>query len=127
MARKYSSEILNEMMNRISPITKMEVSIKMRLASRIQDLIVEKGWTKSEFALKVNKQPSEITKWLSGTHTFTMDTICEIAVDLDVSFNELIQSNETVIKQYVSICASPQSQPKTNECISPVGDFSNNF
>lgn len=87
--------------------------------------------TKSEFALKVNKQPSEITKWLSGTHNFTIDTICEIAAALDVTFYELIQTNEKVIKQFVRVTVSPisPSQPNVNKspafsyAYNPLGEY----
>ena len=100
MAKKYDTAFIKEMMDGISPLTKMEVTTKMQLAARIADLIVEKGWSKSEFAAKVGKQPSEISKWLSGTHNFTIDTLCEIAVTMDIEFAELLSEHKTQITIY---------------------------
>jgi transcriptional regulator with XRE-family HTH domain len=100
MAKKYDTAFIKEMMDGISPLTKMEVTTKMQLAARIADLIVEKGWSKSEFAAKVGKQPSEISKWLSGTHNFTIDTLCEIAVTMDIEFAELLSEQKTQITIY---------------------------
>ncbi len=100
MAKKYDTAFIKEMMDGISPLTKMEVTTKMQLAARIADLIVEKGWSKSEFAAKVGKQPSEISKWLSGTHNFTIDTLCEIAVTMDIEVAELLSEHKTQITIY---------------------------
>ncbi len=55
---------------------------KMRIAVRIADEMGRKGIGKKELADKMNKRPSEITKWLSGTHNFTLDTISEISMAL---------------------------------------------
>ena len=81
-ARKHSSKLLKELLSELTPIEKMQTSTKMALAARIEDLISARGWGKREFAEKVNKNPSEITKWLSGTQNFTIDTLSEIAITL---------------------------------------------
>ncbi|MBK7039652.1 MAG: hypothetical protein IPH46_04000 [Bacteroidetes bacterium] len=42
---------------------------RVEIACRIDDLIKEKQYKSySEFALKVGKHQSEITKWVSGSH-----------------------------------------------------------
>ena len=56
-----------------------EVVIRTRLsydiASRIEFLMREKGMTKKQFAEALGRNPSEITKWLSGEHNFTISSI----------------------------------------------------
>lgn len=66
-ARKHTSPVINQLLDEITPVEKMQTNIKMTLAARLYDLITARGWSKSEFAQKVNKNPSGITKWLSGT------------------------------------------------------------
>jgi transcriptional regulator with XRE-family HTH domain len=63
---------------------------KMLLAAKIDEAIKAKGWKKKDFASALNKQPSEITKWLSGNHNFTADTLWEIEKVLNI---ELINLN----------------------------------
>ncbi len=59
-----------------------QVERKMRIAARIEDAMNQAGLTKTQFARLMGKYPSEITKWLSGTHNFTSDLLTEIEVTL---------------------------------------------
>ena len=52
-----------------------EVDLELAISNRINDLMVERGLSKLEFANALGKRPSEITKWLSGQHNFTIRTI----------------------------------------------------
>ena len=72
-------------MDELTPVEKIQTAVKMRLAAKLDDLIRQRGWSKGDFADRVGKHPSEITKWLSGTHNFTTDTLSEIAVALGVT------------------------------------------
>lgn len=35
----------------------------------------EAGYSKKQFAEKLGRRPSEVTKWLSGEHNFTIATL----------------------------------------------------
>ena len=91
-ARKYSSPVIKALLSEISPVGKKQNYTKMTIAARLDDLIKARGWSKPEFAEKVNKNPSEITKWLSGTENFTIDTLAEIALVLNMPITELFES-----------------------------------
>ena len=78
--------ILDKILARVSPQDIAQTERKMSLAVLIAEGIKAKGWTQKEFAEKVNKRPSEITKWLSGTHNFTVDTLTQIEFVLDIYF-----------------------------------------
>ncbi|WP_417610093.1 helix-turn-helix domain-containing protein [Owenweeksia hongkongensis] len=82
-ATNYQSEILDDLLNEIDPKEMRKTEKRMSLAAKIADCIKAKGWSKSEFAGKMNKQPSVITKWLSGTHNFNSDTLFDIEEALD--------------------------------------------
>ena len=88
-ARKYSSLALQQLLDEVSPVEMEQTKVKMQLAARIDDLVKIKGWSKSQFAEKVGKNPSEISKWLSGTQNFTMDVLTEISFSLGVELSEL--------------------------------------
>lgn len=44
------------------------------------ELMTARGLTKIQFAKALGKKPSEITKWLSGQHNFTLKTISMLSV-----------------------------------------------
>ena len=52
-----------------------EVDLELALSNRISDLMAERGLSKLEFAQALGNRPSEVTKWLSGQHNFTIRTI----------------------------------------------------
>ncbi len=54
---------------------KQEVELKVAISDRIYELMTKRGLSKVEFAQALGKRPSEITKWLSGQHNFTLRTI----------------------------------------------------
>ena len=52
------------------------------LVLRIAELLEEKGWTQKDLAKKLGKNPSEISKWLSGEHNLTLRSLTKLEVEL---------------------------------------------
>jgi transcriptional regulator with XRE-family HTH domain len=94
-ARKYNSPKLQELIDQITPLEYEQSKVKMQLAARIEDIMITRGWNKSQFAERVGKNPSEITKWLSGTQNFTVDILTEIAASFNVELSELFAQHMT--------------------------------
>lgn len=88
-ARKYSSPLLKEVLSEVSKVEKKQTLNKYTIASKLDQLLELRGWNKTTFAEKVNRHPSEITKWLSGTHNFTIDTLTQIADTFKITIAEL--------------------------------------
>ena len=110
-ARKYTSSLINQLLGEITPVEKLQTSTKMTIAARLDDLITARGWSKSEFAEKVNKNPSEITKWLSGTQNFTIDTLADIGVVLNMPVSELFAPKRVpIINRIESVIAVKEVQ-----------------
>lgn len=61
----------------------------MLLAKKIADAIETKGLSRKEFAALLDKNPSEVTKWLFGTHNFTLDTLYKIEACLNLTLFEI--------------------------------------
>lgn len=76
--QKQTVDILDEL-DAMSSSKYEKVARRMRNATQIADALSESGLSKVQFAHKMRKQSSEITKWLSGTHNFTRDTLAEIS------------------------------------------------
>lgn len=58
---------------------KSSVSLSMATAKYINELLKKKGITQREFAVMLGKKESEISKWLTGAHNFTYNTIGKIS------------------------------------------------
>jgi len=54
------------------------VEKNMAIANKIYEILQERGLKSVDLARMLNKKPSEICKWLTGTHTFTTKTITKI-------------------------------------------------
>ena len=52
-----------------------EVDLEFAISMRINDLMLKHGLSKLEFARALGRRPSEVTKWLSGKHNFTIRTL----------------------------------------------------
>lgn len=81
-----------------------KVAAKMRTAARIADAMQTAGLSKSQFAKKMGKSPSEVTKWLSGTHNFTIDSLQEISSVLGVEITSA--SEKPVVYDYTDISSN---------------------
>ena len=83
-ARIHFSEEVEEIKKLITPERREQSKKRMLLAARIDDRIRERGLSNQEFAYMMGKKPSEISKWLSGTHNFTTETLWEIERVLNI-------------------------------------------
>lgn len=54
---------------------KAEIDLSFAISDRIDFLMNERGLSKKQFADALGRRPSEITKWLSGQHNFTIATL----------------------------------------------------
>lgn len=71
-----------------------KTKVRMGLAARIEDLMIEKGWNKKTFAAIVKKSPSELSKWFSGNQNFTIEILTEIAFALEVDIKDLFYEDK---------------------------------
>jgi len=59
------------------------VNKAMDIADQIVDILKAKNLTQRKLAELLGKRESEISKWLAGTHNFTLETISKIEAVLD--------------------------------------------
>jgi transcriptional regulator with XRE-family HTH domain len=83
-AKKHDSAILERVARRITPELSEQNDRRMGLAVKIANILHERGITNQEFAYMMGKKPSEISRWLSGTHNFTTETLWQIERTLKV-------------------------------------------
>lgn len=76
--RKYDSPILKRVQERIPVEVSEQNDRRMGLAVKIADTLRSRGITNQEFAFMMGKKASEVTRWLSGTHNFTTETLWQM-------------------------------------------------
>ena len=70
---------LRELLSDISPEERAEARLSFQISNRLDFLMKEKGLSKKQFADAIGKRPSEITRWLSGEHNFTISTLAMLS------------------------------------------------
>jgi len=92
---EYKSPLLDQLLAEVTPQEREKVWIKMRIAARIEDLRKERKLQKKALAEACGlKGSSMVTKWLSGGHNFTIDTLVDIGFALGVSAFDLVKPVE---------------------------------
>lgn len=72
------NKLMEQCRKSISPEVKEMVNLSVQMADRIFDILEEKNITQREFAKLIGKKESEISKWLTGIHDFTLTEISKI-------------------------------------------------
>lgn len=72
---KRTSRTLEEILGPVPATIQAEVDLSFEISDRIDALMQQRGLSKKQFADALGRRPSEITKWLSGEHNFTISTL----------------------------------------------------
>lgn len=70
--------LLEELRKEITPEDRIFSTNYYDLVIRINELLGRKEWTQKDFAEKLGKRPSEISKWLNGGHNLTLKSIAKM-------------------------------------------------
>lgn len=76
---KRTSRTLEEMLGPIPINIQTEVDLSFEISDRIDALMRQRGLSKKQFADALGRRPSEVTKWLSGQHNFTIATLAMLS------------------------------------------------
>ena len=68
-----------EMVAQVPPEIKEEINLSFAISNKIDSLMKERGLSKKQFDDQIGKRPSEITRWLSGQHNFTVSTLAMLS------------------------------------------------
>jgi transcriptional regulator with XRE-family HTH domain len=71
-------EYFSQLLNSIPVEVKESINLSMAIAVQINYILKNKKISQREFAAMLGKKESEISKWLSGNHNFTTNTIGKI-------------------------------------------------
>ena len=100
-AEEYNSSLIDEIFESISSKEEKRIKSKMLLAAKIEDAMKAKGWNKTKLLEATGqKNASVATKWFSGTHNFTFDTLFDIQEALGINLLETAKTTKEIVVEY---------------------------
>ncbi|MBQ0061580.1 MAG: helix-turn-helix transcriptional regulator [Bacteroidales bacterium] len=72
------SSVLESRRKSVSPAVRQKVNLSFQIVNRIHEVLTAKGYKQKDLANMLGKSEAEISKWMRGTHNFTLDTIMNI-------------------------------------------------
>jgi transcriptional regulator with XRE-family HTH domain len=94
------NDMLKQIRERTTPDQERFVDENMAIVDYIHQLLDEKKMKPIDLARKLEKTPAEISKWLSGTHNLTLQSITKIEAALD---EDIIMTPVQAKSKYESI------------------------
>ena len=74
-----TTTMFREAVAQIPNDVRIEVDLSFAIADKIDAILKQKGMTQKEFARKMGKTETEVSRWVGGTHNFTLRTIAKIS------------------------------------------------
>lgn len=72
------SSIIEQRRKSVNPETRRVVDFSFLIVDRIHEILERKGLRQKDLAMRLGKKEPEISKWMRGTHNFTIDTLISI-------------------------------------------------
>jgi transcriptional regulator with XRE-family HTH domain len=88
------SRILEERRKHVNPETRKSVELSFQIVDRIHEILEEKNLKQKDLAALLGKKEAEISKWMRGTHNFTIDTLVSIETALDAPILQVFHQED---------------------------------
>ena len=89
-----TNSLLEKRMANVPKDVQDSVNLSFDVVDRIHDILQAKGLTRKDLAWMLGKNESEISKWMRGTHNFTLSTITKIENALGEKILSVVQREE---------------------------------
>ena len=99
------SSVLEDRRRLVNPEIRESVDLSFQIVDRIHEILTEKGLKQKDLALLLNKKEAEVSRWMRGTHNFTIDTLVTIERALNAPILQ-------VIHQEVMMASDPLLPPE---------------
>lgn len=81
---KTTAALFDEYLAQVPNDVKMELDMSFAIADKIDAVLKEKNISQKELARRMGKTEAEVSRWLGGTHNFTLRTIAKISNALGI-------------------------------------------
>ncbi len=100
------SKVLEKRREVVNPAVRDTVALSFRIVDRIYDILEEKGLKQKDLACKLGKSEAEVSKWMRGTHNFTIDTLVSIEEALGAPILQVYHSYEYPVREFEPMVAA---------------------
>lgn len=90
------SKLIEERRRYVNPEVRERVTLSFQIVDRIHEILVERNLRQKDLALMLGKSEAEISKWMRGTHNFTIDTVVTIEEALQAPILQVCHNMATV-------------------------------
>ena len=90
------SSILENRRRQVNPEIREPVDLSFQIVDRIHEILIEKGLKQKDLAMLLGKKEAEISRWMRGTHNFTIDTLVTIERALQAPILQVIHQEEVM-------------------------------
>jgi transcriptional regulator with XRE-family HTH domain len=120
------SEIIKNAMAAAPADSKIFISKLGDIADRVEQLLADKGWSQKDLAQAMGKQESEVSRWLTSIHNFTLKSISKMEAALGADILQIPLSGEVQSQtRYVYITAKAGSNNITAELFDETANAEN--
>ena len=88
------SKIIDERRNHVSIETRRSIDLSFQIVDRIHEILSSKGLKQKDLAALLGKSEAEVSKWMRGTHNFTIDTLISIEQALNAPILTVVGKKE---------------------------------
>ena len=90
------SSIIEERRKHVCMETRRSVDLSFQIVDRIHEILLAKGLKQKDLASMLGKSEAEISRWMRGTHNFTIDTLISIEHALGSPILKVVGKEETM-------------------------------
>lgn len=85
---------MEERRKHVNPEIRKSVDLSFQIVDRIHQILEEKGLRQKDLAELLGKSEAEISKWMRGTHNFTIDTLVSIESALNAPILQVFHQED---------------------------------
>ena len=86
------NELIEARRKKVDSNVRNRVNISFMIVDRIHAILEEQGLKQRDLAERLHKNESEISKWMRGSHNFTIETISAIETALNAPILSVVHS-----------------------------------
>lgn len=79
---RYIDPLFKELLDKVPAESKRESELSYAIAKRIHEMLQRRHWSQADLARATGKRETVVSRWLSGTHSFTIQTLAAIETAL---------------------------------------------
>ena len=79
-----AAKLFDQIVAETPPELKKQLDMSFAIADKLDATLKERGMNQKEFARMIGHTQAEVSRWLSGTHNFTLATLAKISVALGI-------------------------------------------